>query len=264
MTDFTNAAPPDDQSEGWKTDPTGASEFRWWDGGKWTERVGKGQSTASSAAPANTKNLWSQLKGWPTWAKIVVPIVGIVIVAAALTPDEESSDPEPATVTQEAAPESASTDETETTAEEQPSDPIEPEGTRSDDLKAAVDDVEGLVEDPTIKAFFHEGNTVVVIAETPEGGLEGPSTTDLGYMASGLFEALYGEGGFKGNTTIKFSGGLVDTSTGKDLPDMLTAEYEMKQAEARRIDWSDQDAIDYGIDWSLYRTFVHPAIKMDD
>ena len=37
----------------------------------------------------------------------------------------------------------------------------------------------------------------------------------------------------------------------------------MSKADSRRIDWSDQDAIDYGIDWSLYRVFVHPAIKKD-
>jgi hypothetical protein len=53
MTDYEGAAPPTDLSEGWKPDPTGASDFRWWDGVAWTERVGAKQKSTPSAAGPN-------------------------------------------------------------------------------------------------------------------------------------------------------------------------------------------------------------------
>ena len=56
---------------------------------------------------------------------------------------------------------------------------------------------------------------------------------------------------------------LVDTETGKDLPNANTGIYTMSRGEARRIDWSNDDAINYTIDWSLYRDFAHPALKQD-
>ncbi len=50
MTDFGDVAPPSDASEGWKKDPTGSSDWRWWDGSQWTERVGSSQSAPASGA----------------------------------------------------------------------------------------------------------------------------------------------------------------------------------------------------------------------
>lgn len=255
MDNLTGIAPPEDASEGWKSDPLGTSDWRWWDGSKWTERVGKSRPTPNSASPptATTKNLWSQLKGWPAWAKIVVPIVAVLIVATALGSEEETN------------PESNPTGAVKTeSAAETP--PAETDGNTDapPNLREIVENAKGLVEDPEIKAFYRGGDSLTVIAATPEGGFEGASTTDLGYQASGIFAAVYGEGAFKGNTTIKFSGGLVDSRTGQELPDALTGEFKMTKVRARQIDWTDQDAIDYGIDWSLYRTFVHPAIKVDD
>jgi hypothetical protein len=62
---------------------------------------------------------------------------------------------------------------------------------------------------------------------------------------------------------LTFRGGLVDSRTGEELPNAPTGRYAIEQAEAKRIDWSDEDAIEFGIDWSLYRTFTHPALKQD-
>ena len=43
-----DAEAPGDASEGWKPDPTGASDWRWWDGTAWTDRVGANQQATSA------------------------------------------------------------------------------------------------------------------------------------------------------------------------------------------------------------------------
>lgn len=52
MTDHEGAPPPGDVTEGWKPDPSGDSDWRWWDGSSWTERVGASQKAAATLAPA--------------------------------------------------------------------------------------------------------------------------------------------------------------------------------------------------------------------
>ena len=59
-----------------------------------------------------------------------------------------------------------------------------------------------------------------------------------------------------------FKGGLVDSSTGQELPDVNAGIYTMPAAQAKRIDWSNEDAL-LNINWSLYRDFCHPALKQD-
>lgn len=57
-----------------------------------------------------------------------------------------------------------------------------------------------------------------------------------------------------------FRGGLIDSATGGEMPNAPTASYNIDGTDARRIDWSDEEAL-YNIDWSLYREFRHPALK---
>ena len=53
---------------------------------------------------------------------------------------------------------------------------------------------------------------------------------------------------------------LVDSSTGKELPDVNTGIFTMPDGQAKQIDWSDEEAL-LNIDWSIYRDFCHPALK---
>lgn len=46
------APAPEDPAEGWKADPIGASQWRWWDGTTWTARVGASPASTASAAHA--------------------------------------------------------------------------------------------------------------------------------------------------------------------------------------------------------------------
>ena len=83
-------------------------------------------------------------------------------------------------------------------------------------------------------------------------------------LTGAIFSAIYGDAEWKKTgTVIVYKGGLVDSKTGQELPDANTGIYTIKQGEASQIDWSDQDTIDFSIDWSLYRDFVHPALEQD-
>ena len=59
---------------------------------------------------------------------------------------------------------------------------------------------------------------------------------------------------------VAFKGGLVDTATGAELPDVNTGIFTMPAGQAQQINWSDEDAL-LNIDWSLYRDFCHPALQ---
>jgi len=45
---LNEAAAPADTTAGWKNDPLAESEWRWWDGEAWTDRVGASQAAAST------------------------------------------------------------------------------------------------------------------------------------------------------------------------------------------------------------------------
>lgn len=94
--------------------------------------------------------------------------------------------------------------------------------------------------------------------------MEGVSTRDLNEQAAASFRDIYTETSHRGPVTVGFRGGLVDAKTGKPLPDYVVAAYEISAQEARDVNWSNGDLVRYGIDWSLYRTKVDPAIKRDD
>jgi hypothetical protein len=107
-------------------------------------------------------------------------------------------------------------------------------------------------------SFYKDFTTVT--AETPQGGLQGASCADLDTAAGAIFEKVYKDTGWKGNATIEFRGGLVDKATGKDLPNEQTGGFSIDPGQAKKIDWSDDDALS-NIDWSIYRDFCHPALQ---
>jgi hypothetical protein len=78
--------------------------------------------------------------------------------------------------------------------------------------------------------------------------------------AQAVFETIYNDAGWKGGAVVVYQGGLVDTSTGKELPDENTGIFTMPAGKATQIDWSDEDAL-LNIDWSIYRDFCHPALQ---
>jgi hypothetical protein len=97
----------------WARDPTGRHELRYWNGSEWTEHVSdagvpstdppvvnapipESATPPSAAWTAPTKDrslraVIAQIKRWPLWAKIVVP-VAIVVVVVALAIGASSSD----------------------------------------------------------------------------------------------------------------------------------------------------------------------------
>lgn len=109
-----------------------------------------------------------------------------------------------------------------------------------------------------------ESAEVAVTAQTPEGGLDGASTGDLNREAAEIFHAIHGTAGYNRDSVVVFEGGLVDSKTGDELPDVNTGIYAMSRADAAAIDWSDEDKWRYTIDWTQYREFAHAALKKDD
>jgi hypothetical protein len=158
----------------------------------------------------------------------------------------ESSTSEPGTT------ESATTSETVAT-------PVAPK----DRVREAVGDevsAGGYAGDLEIKDVSFEGAEAQVTAKTPEGGFSGASCGDLDDGAQAVFQTIYKDGGWKGGAALVYKGGLVNSSTGKELPDANTGIYTMPAAQARQIAWSDDDAL-LNIDWSIYQDFCHPALK---
>lgn len=101
---------------------------------------------------------------------------------------------------------------------------------------------------------------VQVTTNTPEGGLDGPKCGDLDDGSQAVFETIYNEGGWKKGAVVVYQGGLVDTLTGQELPDVNTGIYTMPAGKARQIDWSNEDVL-LNIDWSNFRDFCHPALQ---
>lgn len=104
---------------------------------------------------------------------------------------------------------------------------------------------------------------LTIHAKTPAGGLQGASTGDLNRAAQDIFMSVYRDAGYTRATVIVFKGGLVDTRTGKDLPDVNTGIFTMSRSDAAAIDWDDEDRL-LIIDWTNFRDFAHPALKQDD
>jgi hypothetical protein len=106
-----------------------------------------------------------------------------------------------------------------------------------------------------------EGREAQVTVTTPEGGFQGASCGDLNDGARAIFAKIYNDAGWTGGAAVIFKGGLVSTVTGEELPDVNTGIFTMHADQAAQIDWSDEDALSYNIDWSYYRDYCHPALK---
>jgi hypothetical protein len=135
--------------------------------------------------------------------------------------------------------------------------------TPKDRVRDAIGDevsASGYAGDLEIRNVAFEGSEAQVTVTTPEGGFQGVSCGDLDDGAQTIFQKIYDEAGWKRGAAIVYQGGLVDSSTGKDLPNANTGIFTMLTGQARQIDWSDDDAL-ANIDWSIYRDFCHPALK---
>ena len=111
-----------------------------------------------------------------------------------------------------------------------------------------------------IKAVGFPGIFAAVVAKTPEGGFNGPSCGDLDAGAQAIFQKIYDGTGWKGGAYIRYQGGLVSTTNGKALPNVMTGSFRITPGQAKQINWSSNDQLD-NIDWSIYRTFCHPALQ---
>jgi hypothetical protein len=116
------------------------------------------------------------------------------------------------------------------------------------------------VGDSEVRSVKVTGQLVEIILSTPEGGFEGASTDDTDALTSAALAKVYGDADWRGAASVEFRGGLVDSATGRPLPNAPTVSYRVNRNAARRIDWSDEEAL-YNIDWSIYRGLCQPAIK---
>lgn len=289
---------------GWYNDPNRPNEKRWWDGSSWTQHFREfrpdvpfdstppsppqeqpqaqpqaqppaAAPTSSSSKPSDYKpNLLDRYvaalkeKVWLRWVTglVVLMLIGL-IGSASESPKSDTS------ASSQAAPEPAPSAEDSESSESAPADeppaesaPTEPKKLSAKErVNAALEEIDGTVQEPVINDVEFGSDELVITVATPEGGLEGASTRDLNEQASAIFKAVYGEAKYKKtDTVIVFEGGLVSTKTGKDLDDVNTGIYTMPRSDAREIDWSDEDTLLVVIDWTLFRDFVHPAIKKDD
>lgn len=263
------ATPPEDKTPGYKPDPLGSKNTRRWDGQKWTNEV----------LPPKGGGMGPGMK----WLLgIGCSLVVLVVIGAAIGEDEDKSD-EPAkekssTVAEDTSPPPATEPDQGADAdavskpESEPKDPVEkPKAEKpepvdpSTEVADALEDVPDSIYDVNVKDVYMLGNTVMVDLETPEGGLEGASTYDLNNMTAAVYRRIFTETDLQQPVLITYRGGLINSKTGADLPDAATAVYVIRKPEIRQIDWDDEDTVMYGgIDWSLYRTMLHPAIKDDD
>lgn len=73
---LTDLPDPPDTEAGWKLDPTGVGDWRWWNGKNWVAEV--------AGEPSGKPTFWSRFTELPLWAKFALP-VAIVVVAALQT-----------------------------------------------------------------------------------------------------------------------------------------------------------------------------------
>ena len=109
-----------------------------------------------------------------------------------------------------------------------------------------------------IKQVWFYRTTAGVVAETPQGGFNGPSCGDLDAGAGAIFQKIYDGTGWKGAATLDYRGGLVSKTTGKAV-NAITGSFGINPRQAKQINWSNSDQLS-NIDWSIYRSFCHPAL----
>jgi hypothetical protein len=96
-----------------------------------------------------------------------------------------------------------------------------------------------------------------VTLATPEGGLEGVSVADLAGSGGAAFEAIYNDADWDKAATVRFTGGRVDSRTGKDLPNARTGVFRVARGEQAEIEWDNATMVD----WESYAVFLSPALK---
>ena len=251
--------PPEDRSAGYKPDPLGSKSTRRWDGEKWTQEV----------LPPKGSGMGPGMKWLLGIGCSLVVLVGIGALIGEEEPSDEPAKEQESTVAEEFTPEPApaaeatepkesepvvveSEEPTELVEKPEPVDPV-------DEVATALEDVPDSIFDVNVREVYPLGNTIMVDLETPEGGFEGPSSDDMNNMVAASFRRIFTETDVEKPVMITFRGGLMNSKTGADLPDQATAVYVIRKPEIRQVDWDDEDTVLYGIDWSLYRTMLHPA-----
>lgn len=116
------------------------------------------------------------------------------------------------------------------------------------------------VGDSEVRSVDVNGQLVAATLSTPEGGFEGPSTDDTDGLASATLAKVYEDADWHGAAFVEFRGGLVDSATGRELPNAPTVNYRVERSAARQIDWSNEEVL-FSIDWGIYRGLCHPALK---
>ncbi len=197
---------------------------------------------------------WDRVKQAPTWVKIVVPIVLLIVVLSAIGGGSDSDN--------NGGGDGGAAEAVADTGSSEPTTATEAAAPTEDDLRDALDDADptnygAVASDVNVKQIEIFPAVVNITLETPQGGFEGASVDDLDGSAAAAFEAIYGDADWHRGATVKFTGGLVNSRTGQDLPDAETGLYRLTAKEARQIDWDNASAVD----WSYYRLFAHPALK---
>lgn len=175
-------------------------------------------------------------------------VVGLVILVAVIPTSEndgEEASPPPPSATQAPPP---------------PPPAATPQSRVRDAIGDSVD-AGGYAGELEVRGVAFGRREVEVIVTTPEGGFEGASCGDLDDGAKAVFQKIYDDAGWNGSAVLIYQGGLVSTQTGEELPDANIGIFTMPAKLANQIDWSNDDAIDFNIDWSNYRDFCHPALE---
>ena len=208
------------------------------------------------------QNPWSKLPTWGKWALGALAV--FVVIGIAVGDESEEPDQSTATPAKVERPKPKPQPKPAVAAAPAPKpEPVKQEPSPQQLAREALGDSVSsdlAVGEAEVRSAQRTGQSMKVILSTPEGGFDGPSTDDADALASAAFAKLYADAEWRGGTLVVFRGGLVSSATGRDLPNADTFAYGVERYEAPRIDWTDGDAL-YVIDWSLYRTFCHPAFK---
>ena len=202
---------------------------------------------------------WSRRSRWAKAGIIAATVLVALILLGLLLPAEGTNDEgaSPAPPPPPAQP-----------AEPPPPPPAEPpppppQQTPAERVREAIGDevdATGYAGTLEINDVTFEGIETQVTAKTPAGGFDGAKCGDLDDGARAVFETIYNDGAWKGSAVLAYQGGLVDSTTGEELPDANTGIFTMPAGQARRIAWSDEDALT-NIDWSNYRDYCHRALQ---
>ena len=180
-----------------------------------------------------------QRYAWIKWAGGGLAALILIVTIAGGSSDEQASTPPPPPAREPAQPPPQAA-------------PLSPREKLEDTL-ARLD----------AKIESTSGREISIEAKTPQGGFDGASTGDLNRKAGQIFKAIHGDAAYRRASGIVFKGGLVDTRTGRNLPDVNTGIYEMSRADAAAVDWADEDRL-FAIDWKNFRVFAHRALKQDE